>query len=661
MKVADGIANRITRASDRALELVVVAFAAWTLVYQLCLVLGGGAPAAAVLTLVALVPAAWWLLATRDPEPAQEPPPPPPIQRPRQDPRLLALLAINVCAAAAAALLFASPPQRWVVIWGLWLTASIAALAAAGMRAPRTGPWADASWWEVGVVLAWAVGLAVLASVLVNPNGDDAYYLHVASWVGDHGRFPLHDVLFSDDRFPALYYPPLPSYEALAGTLANLTSIPAPALVYLAVPPLAAAAAVLALWRLLRAWQAPLAGLALSVALAFLLFDAVHHRMLGSYFIGRLWQGKTLFACILVPLVFALLHEYAQRPGGRRLALAAAASVAAVGLTTSAIFVVPVITAGCLAPLALRAPGRAAVALAATAGYPLAAGLVTLAADGRTPDVYDARDVVPGKLTHMVLGSGLPAALAILAVLIGPLLIGRRADARMVAATVLLVGCLLAPRVPAAIFDLTGLGRVLWRLVWALPVAALVGILAVGLVPERHALVLRALPAVVVAVALVLGGRAVWSDSGGIRVQARIASGPAWKQPPARLATARRVLANARPGDLILAPGALSWTLAAISGDTATVSPRRFYTHALRAIPAARARERLLLQRVADGRLGPDPRKRAHAQAVLRTLGVDIACMLRSKPGATALVARAGYGDLVATSRAVGCYRRGPR
>jgi hypothetical protein len=355
--------------------------------------------------------------------------------------------------------------------------------------------------------------------------------------------------VFSDERFPALYYPPVPSYEALAGTLAYVTPLAAPAIVYLVVPPLGAVASVLALWRLLRCWRVALVAPALSVALAFLLLDAQEHRMFGAYFVARLWQGKALFLCILVPLIFALLREHGERPGARGIALLAAAGIAAVGLSTSAIFVVPVIAVGCLAPLAARAPGDAARALLAVAGYPLAVGVVTLAIGGRTPDVYTAAQLAPGVLAHLVLGTGVPAALAVLAVLVGPLLLGARRASLMVAATALVVGCLLAPRVPLGIFELTGLGRVLWRLGWALPVAALVGVLATGLVAREHPLWLRLLPAAAIVLALALGGHALWSSSRA-RVASELAGRPAWKLPAARLehrARGARPRARGRP------------------------------------------------------------------------------------------------------------------
>jgi hypothetical protein len=94
----------------------------------------------------------------------------------------------------------------------------------------------------------------------------------------------------------------------------------------------------------------------------------------GRFFVIRLWQGKAVFVAVLVPILFVFLHEYAERPTRRLLLLLAASGVAGVGLTTTAIFVVPVIACGSLLGLAFRAPRRAAAGFAALVAYPVLAG-----------------------------------------------------------------------------------------------------------------------------------------------------------------------------------------------------------------------------------------------------------------------------------------------
>ena len=110
------------------------------------------------------------------------------------------------------------------------------------------------------------------------------------------------------------------------------------------------------------------------------------------------------------------------------------------------------------------------------------------------PDLYVDADVVAGDLVHLTLYRGTVAFVAVAAILIAPALIPRTLAARMTAATVLLVGLLYTPGVPLAIFHATDLGRVLWRLMWAIPVAALVGTLAARIVGRACVAVAAARP-----------------------------------------------------------------------------------------------------------------------------------------------------------------------
>ena len=271
----------------------------------------------------------------------------------------------------------------------------------------------------------------------------------------------------------------------------------------------------------------------------------------------------------MVPLLFALLCGYAEHPARRTLVLLAAAGVAAVGLTTSAIFVVPVIACGCLAPLAFRAPKRAAAAFAAVTGYPAFAGVVSLAIGARNPDINHDGEMVSGALARESIGAGAVALVIVAAALVGPALLRRRSAGQMSAAVVLLVGVLLSPGVPAILMRLTGVGEALWRLVWAVPIAALVGVAATGLARSQW-------PAVAICAALLAWGAHVGPPTG-----MSITAAASWKRAPRDLADARAILAQAQAEDLVLAPQPTSQTLAVISASVTTVDPRDFYTWAL--------------------------------------------------------------------------------
>ena len=310
------------RASDRLLELLVVAFAGWTAIYHVCLVAQIGSGWAALAGAAALGLAAWFVLrgdtdaaALRAPAPAAAPP--------RTSRRRAGLLIANLGLAAVAAAGFGLTQIPYRTIWLLRLGAAACSLAWCTSRlwlgpapadsAVDAGPQVD--WLEIAVVAVWAIGLAVLSLLLLDPDPDDAFYVHFASWVAAHGQFPTRDVVYSNQVFPALDYPPVFSYDALTGTVSRVTGLSVPDLQYSVVTPLGTALSVLATWRLLRAWRVPMVALALTATLVFLLFDAAHHMTFGAFFANRMWQGKVLLLAILVPLLFALLHDYGDRPG----------------------------------------------------------------------------------------------------------------------------------------------------------------------------------------------------------------------------------------------------------------------------------------------------------------------------------------------------------
>jgi Family of unknown function (DUF6077) len=635
----------VPRFCDGLLDFVVLAFAAWTIVYHLCLVLRIGAAWAAAAWAITLVPCAWLVLDREGTERSTRG-----GTRPAElSQRRTALALAQVATAILAGSLLAFTDAPWRLLW-VPTVAAAAGAAALTFRRSSTAAAETSERTELGTApaLTWAVGLATLSLFLVRPDADDTYYVRLSTWVAAHGTFPLRDVLFSDEAFPAIIFPPVSSFEGLVGAVARWTDVSAPTLLYLVVTPAASALAVLALWRLLRSWGLWSTGLALSVSLAFLLFAAQDNLTPGNFFIGRLWQGKVIFAAILVPLLFVLLKADVERPTWRRLVLLAAAGTAAVGLTSSAAFVVPVLAAGCLLPFARGRPRTAAVAYAATAAYPLGTLLLTAALGSRRAAEHTAVDAFAPELFSFFLGEGVVALLAVLALLLAPRLIPSVQGAQMTAMTVLVVVCLFFPPVVSAAFDLTGLGRVFWRWTWAIPTAALVGVLATQALAQMRPAALRALPAAAVVAALILAGTPVWSRAAGTT----IAEAPAWKRHPSDVRMARRIVAAARPGDVILAPEPLSQTILFTSNAVTTVSPRYVYTEALQGVPGAHASDRLLLDLFAGHGLTPHEKsggRPLEATAVieaLRAVGVDVACLAGREPASTELLREAGYAPL---------------
>ena len=489
---------------DRVLDGVVVLLATWTVVYHACLLLR--LPASWALGLEAVALAAVVLVARRtgaDPVPAPPTPTPtPPTPHPtpgpaagHRQPGRVAVRVLAVAAPAAAGAMALDAP--WALVWVPWLVASLAGCWAALARLHADGPDArparpadGTSTGTAVLALAWALGLAVLATCLLRPNPDDLYYLNLSQWVAGHGTFPLRDTIFADLVYPMSNWPPVASYDALVGVVAHVLGLRAASVEYLAVPPLATALSVLALWRLLRCWRARHVAWVLSAALVFLLLDGgASYGTPGNLFLTRLWQGKTILLCLMVPLLLVAAARHVERPGRRGTLWLVAVGAASVALSTSALFLVPVVALAAMAPLAVRSPRRALTGFAAMAGYPLAGAAVTVAVGGRSADTFGARRQYRfdgAWIGHEVFGTGPVGFVAVLAVLCAALLVPHRAMRVTTTLLAAVLGLVLVPGTTRLAYDLTGLGPTLWRLSWGCTVAALVGMGAVrvvGLLP----------------------------------------------------------------------------------------------------------------------------------------------------------------------------------
>jgi hypothetical protein len=669
-------ARRIVPAAiaDRLLELALAGFAAWTLIYHLCTVAGVGSHVAFAAWVVALVPCVLFVL-WRGRGGAGAEPGAPVAEAARRSRRVRwptgraqRVLAANLVGALAAGVLFAFTGAPWALIWALWVIAAGCSVAWSTLRV-RNEPPTDADeavapagssrrdWGEAAVVAAWALGLAFFSLFILTTDRDDTYYVHFAAWVSAHGQFPTRDVLFSNNVFPAIYYPPVNSWEAFTGTLSDVAGVRVPTAVYLGATPAGAILGVLAVWRLLRAWRVRMVALAISVAMVFLCFDASGGQTIGAFFIGRLWQGKVVFVVAMVPLLVALLHEYAARPSRRGLTLLALGGVAAVGLTTTATFVVPLMAIGYLLPVFFRERRVALQGAVALATYPVAAALVTRGLGGRTPDVYTDKDMVPQDLVHRVMAFDTLALVSVLAFLVGPVLIRRKSAALMVASATLLVGILYAPGLPLAIFHATGLGRVLWRLTWAMPTAALVGVLATAAVPRAWPALARLAPAVAVCIAVILAGTPIWDRPG----DSIVASQPVYKRLQDQTQDARDILRMSHRGDIIAAPFGLSQTIGIFSGDVTTVDPADFYVHGVNDVAKAHAPSRRVIGKLIRS-LTPT-QVHDHApdfhQALLK-VNPDLVCIRRVSTRVRAALTYFGYKPVGETERYI-CLRPGRR
>jgi hypothetical protein len=448
-------------------------------------------------------------------------------------------------------------------------------------------------------VLLVAVAGGVLSLFVRNVSFDDVFYVNKAVFVAEHGTIPMRDTIYTDQAIPAIRGAgtvPVQSFEVLQGAVAHVLGISGGTVVYLLTPPLVIALCVWVMWWLARTWSSGPALAAFAVAVAYLTFGiylepgAEGSIAMSSIPLRAAWQGKVVLLCVALPIAYLALSRWALHRRLRDLVLLVAVGAGAVGLSSTAAFLVPpVAVAAALALLLTRRPGwLGALALGA---YPLGAGLVASAlGDGagygellRTaPEAY-----------HGVVGRGPWGWLGSLALLLGAWGVRRGAGRSVAAAAAVGAVVLLAPSVPELVQDLTGAGPLAWRLPWVIPVPVLLGVLAAAPVavargepagsqastrplrmPSAALSVLGWVPLVVVLAVVVATGRTVW-DPGSPN---EMASTPVWKFPAVELDRAAEVAQRARGlHGPVLAPRLVMGALALTTTDVHAVDPRAFF------------------------------------------------------------------------------------
>jgi len=352
------------------------------------------------------------------------------------------------------------------------------------------------------------------------------------------------------------------------------------------------------------------------------------------------------------------------RHGGPRAhALFAAALVAAVGVSNTAAFLVPVLVGGLVLAAVATAHWRGALRLVAWTVYPVVMGVlsIVLAPTAATPaqlvaegfpvgptsDGMDPVQTVPG-------GGGMLVVTAV-ALAVGALGIGDRFLRTGAIGTIVTAGLALLPPVRDVLREV-GLWSVVWRMWWAIPVTLLlagtVGAVAHWTQGRRGLLPQVAVGGAAAAVALVplIDGQWVGSPVN----HSRLVTSLAWKLPRGSLAQAEFIEAHSAPGDVVLVPSNASRALAALTVDVHPVAARAFYLPNYAAEEDAHAGLRAELQRFADKSTPQDPTRLVEG---LDVLDVRTACVSSSRGAAVRLLEEQGFHE-VGTTHRLTCLQR---
>jgi hypothetical protein len=482
--------------SSRVCDAAVAGFALWTLCCHAAVAAGWGLRALLLLFAAALAAALSLrrLLRRRAaaPRPAEAPPPAPDglLARPGFERRArFAGLAFGLLVVLAV------PWHRDVVElwWGVLVVLAagsvlFVALDPPALEEPLRGRSPELALWLLGAAAA------LVTLVVHRPDLDDSFYVNVAVSVADlPGRSLLSgDTLHGIPGLP-LHQPVyrVHSYEVALGALSWLSGIPAISCFHWIAAALAALLVPLAwaeLFRLLtpRTWVWSVAALLLVLVAA-----GETHRFYANFAFVRMWQGKAIYLFVALPLIQARALRFALRPSLAGWLGLAAAQIAALGLSSSALWAGPAAALLCQA-CALR-PTRRDLALLAVgalaSAYALAVGWWMVQGDLAAHDPLLARahgralrrlPPPPGtalaEALYSVLGSGRLHLVALAAIAAGWACQGRGLARRFALLVPLGVWAVLLNPYLERFVQGTLTGPSYWRVFWSLPVPALLAL-----------------------------------------------------------------------------------------------------------------------------------------------------------------------------------------
>lgn len=577
--LARGLAT-LEQGTIAMLVTTVVGFGVWTLAYQVALLTHLGSTVTLALAVIIGAPVVVAVLPAFVHSPVQE------LATSLRGGELATGVAVATVVVALGA-----TGRRGLMMGVLVLGAAVwVGLALWRRRGPSPSPTpASSRQGEAGLWLVawfWALSCAGLSTVIARPDGDDAYFINLVQWVADRGTFPTRDTMLGDGQFPALssHRPPIHSIEGLMGAVAHVVGMRGGELSYVVATPALTTVAVLALAWLISVSRVPFAPLALTASVVFLLASGGSGASFGNFFALRMWQGKAMLATLVLPLLCAVAITYVERGGWRRQVVLALAVVCTVGASNTAVFLVPVLVAAVVLAAFVRAGPRRAAGAAVILVYPLACGVAVrlvaratstaaaVSGEGGTSSRLNPLLAVPGRHGLFLI--------TMLAVSLGWLGL-RSVAARAVSVSLVLVaGLALLPPLTHLLVSAAGVGAVIWRMWWVIPVPLLVAGL-VGAVTQSAArwVPAQAVPVVAVATALVAGlvplsgGRWIFDHRNGVRFVSPLE----WKLPVHAEAGARAALRVSHQGDVVLAPWDTSRALATMSVDVHPVSARSIY------------------------------------------------------------------------------------
>ena len=336
-------------------DAALVAYALWTIAANAAVAAGGGARSLLLAFVIAgsIASALIWGVATR------------PALRAAYfadlvDEPVAPRAPLTRAGVIAVSGLFALSIVAWLATRNPWLAwaGSIACVLFAALHALRASPsivgeeagrpLAPLTSVERTALHALALACAVFSLLVVRPRGDDTFYLNMALSVVEypqqallslknlHG--PASDTLAAQRMFAAYR---VHSFELLGGLIGYVSGLDPVAVIHLGfatalcwLTPFAVAR----LMRLLlpRAWL-----LGVVTVVLFYMIEGTAARGYANHALVRMFNGKSALLTLALPLICACGLRYGSRASGMRWSLLAASQIAAVGLSSTGLWLAP--------------------------------------------------------------------------------------------------------------------------------------------------------------------------------------------------------------------------------------------------------------------------------------------------------------------------------
>lgn len=620
-------------------------FALWTLSCHAVVAAGGNLyHVLGVFSVLAVGATIWrWRTGAARGEAWEAPPPTPP-----RKPNRIAVRGAGFVAAMVGTWLYARSGDVVLLWWWLVGLLGLAAVATARDDAPRLRKPAGGRRREQALfVLAFAA--AVFALVCHRPDADDSLYVNMAVAAADRPQEAIlaFDTLHGIPNLP-LHLPVyrVHSFELWQGAVSFLTGIPAIYCFHLLTTAVAAFLVPCALAVFYRVLLPHRWLWAVAATLLVLVSVGGPHRWHGNFSLVRIWQGKSVFLFVLLPLIYAYAMRFALAPGRRAWWRLAAAQVAAIGSTSSALWLAPLSSGIALLaalPLTWRALRTLIPGLLSSA-YVFGAGLaiwIQMSSSVRWGTGSAKEAVLPlAKAFETVLGEPALVTFSVGTLLAAWTLYRGGLSRRFLLLTPLLVALFLWAPGTAPWIRGHVTGPAYWRSFWALPLPFLMALVLVAPLAWRPRG--RRLPgrlatlAAAVLFAVLVPRYPGWSPENQVRL-----GWPGLKVPQPEYAVAKALLAAAGSGARVVAPPEVSTWMTTFHHPAFPVQVRVYLRDNERWLGRKEVRRRERMSWYAAG--GRNRVTRAAFQQGLRLYGLRAACLRRMGPKAEALLAAAGF------------------